>query len=148
MSRICFWLAGVWKQLLLLAHIIVRKSCNLPVFLAVQLWKCYVFLTFTKQNSGRISHLEVLGHLAQHDIIRIIFNILGVVDNVGPNSPHAMGWGPLNIPFERGLTSRQEYNFMSSLKSKEVILPSHPSQPNHTKHWQALGDHACSKLYI
>jgi hypothetical protein len=27
-------LAGVKRQLLLLAHIIVRKSCNLPVFLA------------------------------------------------------------------------------------------------------------------
>jgi hypothetical protein len=36
-------LRGVGRQLPLLAHIIVRKSHNLSVCLALQLWNCFMF---------------------------------------------------------------------------------------------------------
>jgi hypothetical protein len=49
------------------------------------------FLDSTMQKSTRIVHLEALGHLVQHYIIRIVFNTLNVVDSVGLNSSHAMG---------------------------------------------------------
>jgi hypothetical protein len=51
----------------------------------------FCFLDSTRQNSRRIAHLAALGQLAQHYIIRIIFNTLNVVISVGPNSPHAVG---------------------------------------------------------
>jgi hypothetical protein len=36
-------LADTGRQLLLLAHIILKKSCNLPVSLAEQLGNCVMF---------------------------------------------------------------------------------------------------------
>ncbi len=99
----CSCLAGAWKQLLLLAYIMGRKSCNLPVSLAQQMWNCVMFswLYFVelKENSSP----WVLGQLAQHYVIRIIFNTLNVINSVGPNRPHAMGWAPLNRPYWKGL---------------------------------------------
>jgi hypothetical protein len=44
-----------------------------------------------RQYSRRIAHLVALGQLAQHYVIRIVYNTLYVVNSVGPNSPHAMG---------------------------------------------------------
>ncbi len=38
--RYNIWLAGVRRQLLVLAHVIVRKSCNLLVSLAQKRWSC------------------------------------------------------------------------------------------------------------
>jgi hypothetical protein len=43
------------------------------------------------QNSRRIAQLEALGQLAQHYVIKIVFNTLNVINSVGLNSPHAMG---------------------------------------------------------
>ena len=70
------------------------NSRNPVTFQSLQLsnWGTVLcFLDSTRQNSRRIAHLVALGQLAQHYIIRIVFNTLNVVNSVEPNSPHAMG---------------------------------------------------------
>ncbi len=86
--RNCFLLAGVGRQLLLLSLIIIMKSCNFPVSLAVGLWNCVMFSWLYWAELKENSSYESLGHLTQHDVIRIVFNTLNVVNNVGPDSPH------------------------------------------------------------
>jgi hypothetical protein len=41
------------------------------------------FLDSTMQNSRRIAHLEALGQLAQHYVIRIVFNTLNASIRLG-----------------------------------------------------------------
>ncbi len=111
----CIWLASIGRQLLLLAHIILKKSCKLPVSLVEQLGNCVMFLDSTRQNTGRIAHLVALGQLAQHYIIRIVFNTLNVIISVGPKNPHATVWVGLK---ERMYFTRERRNCR---KGKSVL---------------------------
>ncbi len=74
---------------------IVRKSCTLRAYLAQQLWNCVEFSWIYMAELKEKSSPWGVGPISLHDIIRIVFYTLNVIDHVGQNSPHAMGWAPL-----------------------------------------------------
>ncbi len=99
------WMKGYRNCISLAPAIVphlVRKLATSRYFWLNNCGTLLCFLDSTRQKSRRIAHFEALGQLGQHDVIRIVFNMLNAISFIVLNKPHAMGWAPLNTSYGRG----------------------------------------------